>query len=218
MLQQPQKHVPVPGATSQSPAKAPPGPSGVPPPRGARLLELLLLLPPAGAAPEKGPKGCRGEKLGGRGARAGEGEQKGSKEEACQACCCHEERWPQSQQRRCVPLRVPLCVPLPLQPHGMGTGGWQGAVLSPGRGLWCVGAVWSLQVPIFHAVTAEPEASSPVELSAVPSQGQGAEDKLQVGLASAPGALPALEGLSKLGFVSLEIGQALRCVCLSSRT
>ncbi|XP_068510892.1 centrosomal protein of 131 kDa isoform X1 [Anas acuta] len=31
----------------------------------------------------------------------------------------------------------------------------------------------------FHAVTAEPEASSPVELSAVPSQGQGAEDKLQ---------------------------------------
>lgn len=148
MLQQPQKHVPVPGATSQSSAKAPPGPSGVPPPRGARLLELLLLLPPAGAAPEKGPKGCRGEMLGGRGARAGEGEQEGSKEEACQACCCHEERWPQSQQRRCVPLRVPLRVPPPLQPRGTGTGGWQGAVLSPGRGLWCVGAVWTLQMPI----------------------------------------------------------------------
>ncbi|KAM9177570.1 centrosomal protein of 131 kDa [Mergus octosetaceus] len=31
----------------------------------------------------------------------------------------------------------------------------------------------------FHAVTAEPEASGPAELSAVPSQGQGAEDKLQ---------------------------------------
>lgn len=70
----------------------------------------------------------------------------------------------------------------------------------------------------FHAVAAEPEASGPAELSAVPSQGQGAEDKLQVGLVSAPGALPALEGLPKLRFVSLEIGQASRCVCLSSRT
>lgn len=66
----------------------------------------------------------------------------------------------------------------------------------------------------FHAVAAEPEASGLAELSAVPSQGQGAEDKLQVG----PGALPALEGLPKLRFVSLEIGQASRCVCLSSRT
>lgn len=59
---------------------------------------------PTGAAPEKGPKGFRHKAPGRRRAGAGEGEQKGSKEEACQACFCTEwqssQQQHQSQQRR----------------------------------------------------------------------------------------------------------------------
>lgn len=120
-----------------------------------------------------------------------------------------------------TPVRPPAHPPArPPAPAAVWDGdrGVAGGSSQPGEGVVVCGSGLVPADANFHAVTAEPEASSPVELSAVPSQGRGAEDKLQVGLALAPGALPALKGLSKLGFVSLEIGRASRCVCLSSRT
>lgn len=64
----------------------------------------------------------------------------------------------------------------------------------------------------FHSVAAEPETSSLAELSPAPAQDRGVEDKLQVGLASPPGAPgtncsagAALEP----GFASEEIQQTV---------